>query len=119
MNNFAGSSTTKITMIQSTLKGIFAAFDDRILMYDPSIHLKKPAAAEPAEKRSLTLDERARVEAVCEAREDGLYLALLYYLGVRPGEARGLQWGDIDWDENIIHIQRDIDYKAGATAGKL
>ena len=119
-NTFAGSSTTKITMIVSTLKGIFAAaYDDRILTYDPCIHLKKPAAAEPVEKRALTPEERERVESVCETHDDGLYLALLYYLGVRPGEARGLQWGDINWDEGIIHVQRDIDYKAGATAGKL
>ena len=120
LNAFAGSSTTKITMIASTLKGVFSsAFDDRILLYDPSVNLKKPAAAEPAEKRALTPDERERVEAVCEAHEDGLYLALLYYLGVRPGEARGLQWGDIDWEEGFVHVQRDIDYKARAAAGKL
>lgn len=120
INGFAGSSTTKITMIQSTLKGIFtAAYDDRILMYDPSIHLKKPTARETTEKRALTPDERMRVESVCETHEDGLYLALLYYLGVRPGEARGLQWGDIDWEEGFVHVQRDIDYKAGSAAGKL
>lgn len=120
VNGFAGSSSTKITMIQSTIKSIFAAaFDDRVLTYDPAIHLKKPAAKETAEKRALTSDERVRVETVCETHEDGLYLALLYYLGVRPGEARGLQWGDIDWSEGFIHIQRDVDYKAGATAGKL
>ena len=120
MNTFEGCSSTKITMIQSTLKGIFtSAFDDRILMYDPSIHLKKPAAKEATEKRALTPEERKRVEEVCAAHEDGLYLALMHYLGVRPGEARGLQWGDIDWEEGIIHVQRDIDYKANGSAGKL
>ncbi len=119
-NQFEGCSTTKITMILSTIKGIFAsAFDDRIIMYDPSIHIRKPKPAEGNQRRALTPSERERVEAVCEEHEEGMYLALLYYLGVRPGEARGFRWGDINWDEAYIHVQRDIDYKNKAEPGKL
>ena len=40
---------------------------------------------------------------------------MLYYLGLRRGEALGLQWGDFDFDEDLVHIQRDIDY-VGSTA---
>lgn len=35
---------------------------------------------------------------------------MLYYLGLRRGEALGLKWGDFDFDEDLVHIQRDIDY---------
>ena len=120
LNTFEGCSATKITMIISTLRGIFgAAFDDRIVMFDPTLHLKKPVPKDGTEKRALTLEERERVENVCESYPDGLYLALLYYLGVRPGEARGLQWGDVDWDAHTIHVQRDVDYKDKANVGKL
>jgi integrase len=79
----------------------------------------KPAAAQPAEKRALSPDERARIERVAADHPHGAYLAAMYYLGCRPGEARGLQWGDFDWDSCVVHIQRDIDYKAGAVAGDL
>jgi integrase len=47
------------------------------------------------------------------------YLALLYYLGCRPGEARGLMWQDVDWDRDLIRIARDIDYKASGQPGAL
>ena len=40
-------------------------------------------------------------------------------MGLRPGEARGLQWGDIDWATNTVLIQRDIDYKAGGKVGDV
>ena len=50
---------------------------------------------------------------------EALYMALMYYMGLRPGEARGLQRGDIDWSKNSVHVQRDIDYKAGGKAGEL
>lgn len=120
LNSYTGLSATKITMITATLKAIFAAACvDRILDHDPAIHLIKPAARPAPERRILSPDERARVEAACVSHPDGAYLAALYYLGCRPGEARGLQWGDIDWEAGTIHIQRDIDYKSGGAIGSV
>ena len=46
---------------------------------------------------------------------EGLFLAILYYLGVRRGEALGLKWGDFDFTVDQVHIQRDIDF-TGSTA---
>lgn len=120
LNGFSGSSRTKITMIAAALKGVFsAACQDRIIEINPTLYLVKPAPGSVHSKRALTPDERSRIEAVCQTHPERAYLALMYYLGLRPGEARGLQWGDIDWSERTIHIQRDIDYKAGGSVGKL
>ena len=120
VNEFAGSSATRITVVMAALTGIFeSACADRLLEHNPTAHLIKPQAKPAAEKRALTLDERTRLEAACAEHEHGLYLALLYYLGVRPGESRGLMWGDIDWDAHTIHVQRDIDYKDGGKVGAL
>lgn len=117
---FAGMSQTKITVVYAALYGIFeAACADRILDANPMDHVRKPSASPAEEKRALTADERTRIEYVCLTHPWGHYLALMYYLGVRPGEARGVQWGDVDWDAGTIHIQRDIDYHAGKQAGAL
>ncbi len=35
---------------------------------------------------------------------------LLYYAGLHRGEAVGLQWGDIDFTANRIHISRQVSY---------
>ena len=120
MYKFAGCSQTKITIIYATLRGVFsAACQDRILEISPATYLKKPNAKSAAEKRALTESERSALERACKADPNGAYLAVMYYLGVRPGEARGLMWKDFDWDASVVHIQRDIDYKAGATIGAL
>lgn len=120
VNNLAGESATTITMVAAALRGIFkAAYVDQIVEHDPTTHLTKPAAKAPEERRALTEPERKRVEAVCAGHPQGAYLACMYYLGVRPGECRGLQWGDLDWRNMLVHIQRDIDYKAGGTVGAL
>jgi len=55
------------------------------------------------------------VLGVARNNPDGLILAVLYYLGLRRGEALGLKWKDFNFEEDQVHIERDIDY-AGSTA---
>ena len=32
----------------------------------------------------------------------------LYYCGLRMGEARGLQWKDIDWDQKVLSVKKQV-----------
>ena len=120
LNAHAGKSATKITILLATLRGVFrSALADRLIDTDPTKALIRPAAASAKEKPALTPEQRAALEEVCRTHPQGHYLALMYYLGCRPGEARGLQWGDIDWRRARVHIERDIDYKDKAHPGAL
>lgn len=40
-------------------------------------------------------------------------------MGLRQGEARGLRWGDFDWNKSLVHIQRDIDNHDGGVVGAV
>ena len=120
VNDFSGKSHTQVAMAISTLQSIFAAaMEDRIISHDPSANIKAPAVAATPEKRTLTDDERSRIIRLFRTHEHGLYIAVMFYTGMRPGEVRGLQWGDIDWTDDMIHVQRDADYAAKNTVGKL
>ena len=120
LNTFAGKSKSLITSILATLRGVYgAAMADRIVLRDPTERLVRPHATPTAVKPALTADQRAAIAAACASESMGHYLALLYYLGCRPGEARGLMWQDVDWDRDLIHIARDIDYKASGQPGAL
>lgn len=120
LNIFAGKSKTLITSIIATLRGIYgAALADRIVSRDPTERLIRPAATPTAVKPALTDKQRAALAAACTTEPMGHYLALLYYLGCRPGEARGLMWQDVDWSTGLIHIARDIDYKSNGLPGAL
>lgn len=120
LNGFAGKSSSAIQQAHTTITGIFAAaFADRILPNNPAAALKTPKAAKAAERRSLTPEETEKILYLIDHHPRGAYLACMYYLGVRPGEARGLQWGDFDFKKNIVHIRRDIDFKASGNAGAL
>ena len=120
LNTFAGQSSTQITMIASALDNIFkSAVQDKLLTRNPAEGLQKPEAKKAPEKRALTDEERGRVQALFDTHVHGLYLAVMYYTGMRPGEVRGLKWGDFDWDAGLIHVQRDIDFAAKGTEGSL
>lgn len=120
INQYRGRSLTKITVLYATLHGIFEdACADRILDRNPMEHVRKPKGSASQGRRTLNPDDRPKIEAVCVAHPRGAYLAAMYYLGCRPGEARGLQWGDFNADFTMVHIQRDIDYKDGCKAGSL
>ncbi len=41
----------------------------------------------------------------------GVYPLFLLYTGCRRGEALGIRWSDIDFDNNIIYIRRNVVFK--------
>lgn len=117
INEFEGKSKSQITCAITTLKAVFAAAKaERIIPSNPAENLRRPSATPPVEKLSFTDAEKARIVEQIHNHEYGPYLAVLYYTGMRPGEVRGLQWGDIDWEEGLIHVQRDVDYAGGQPA---
>jgi integrase len=116
LNGYAGKSATQITYLMSTIKNVFAAAcAERIIQSNPTLGLRRPAAKKPVEKYAFDADEKRRIVQEMDG-ENGLFLAVLYYLGVRGGEALGLQWGDVDLKEGLVHVQRDIDYAQGSQA---
>ena len=120
LNGFAGMSKSQIELAIGALHGIFRmAMAERLIPADPTVALAAPKHAAAKQKRALTPSEREKMVSVMRTHQHGAYLAVLYYTGVRPGETRGLQWGDIDWQDGVIHIVRDIDYADHASAGAL
>lgn len=120
INDFAGMSNTQITLAATVMRGVFrTALSDNLIVTDPTTQLLLPRASKPAERRALTDAETQALLPLMDTTRDGQYLAVLYYLGLRPGEARGLQWGDFDWTARSVHIQRDIDYAAKGAVGDL
>lgn len=120
VNGLAGRSDTQIHTCIAALHGVFAsAVQDQILTLDPTRGLVKARATAPRVKRALTPAERARLQATVAEHPDGLFAAILYWLGVRSGEARGLQWADVDWAHARVHVERDVDQATGDKVGEL
>lgn len=111
INQYTGKSKTTIDDCYNLMRNIMAsAFSDGIIQRDPSAKLIKPLNKPPKQRRALTEAERVKIKEAIHTAPHGDFLGVLYYLGVRRGEALGLRWGDFDWEDNLVHIQRDIDY---------
>lgn len=107
---FVGMNPTYQVITKTIMRGVFdMAYADGIVQRNPMsfLHGMVPTK-QKKERRPLTKDERQRIVETCQRRSDALYIALLYYLGLRLGEASGLRWSDVDWQAETITVQRTI-----------
>jgi integrase len=73
----------------------------------PAMPTKLGRGKPKAKKLILTPDQVATLlQAALENGERGIYVAFPFLAGTRPSEQLGLLWEDIDFEANVIRIQR-------------
>jgi integrase len=86
---------------------------------DPLQYLQR-VAEHPRERGTLSLDEIAKI-TVLESESPRVKAAVLLgaLCGLRMGEARGLEWGDVDEETGLLHIVHNwVDNREGVKAPK-
>lgn len=66
-------------------------------------------------RTAISKHEFLDIEAVLSQltpREE-VFMALLMFTGLRRGEVLGLKWEDIDYENNLIHVRRNVTYVSG------
>ncbi|MEL7609530.1 MAG: tyrosine-type recombinase/integrase [Bacillota bacterium] len=118
LNGKAGMSRTTIGYILTVLRGVFGkATAEGVIDRNPTLGIVKPDTASTS-RRALTDNESAATLKVGAEHPDGLLLLVLYYTGLRRGEAIGLQWRDVDFQARTLSVRRDFDFKT-EDIGKL
>ena len=118
LNKLAEKYThSTIIAIRRILHSVFeSALYDGYIRLNPVKHVN--AQGTPVkEKCALTEAQRASIEKVCREHEDGLLLAILYYTGMRGGEARALRWKDVDLKTRTISITASLKSDNGTYVG--
>lgn len=87
-----------------------------MLSYNPCQNVSVPKG-EAKEKEIYTLEEIAKVFELLD-KEDvptkyRAFFKLAVYSGFRRSELLGLEWKDIDWNNNLISVKRTSNYVAG------
>lgn len=109
LNAQAGMSRSHVEKVRRVLRELFRrARLSRLVAYDPSEDLQLPECTE-GHRRSLTESERRVLLAVCQNNRFGLYFLTLLYTGMRPGEAAALNWADVDFKNNEIHVHTALE----------
>jgi integrase len=86
-----------------------------LLSHDPSDRVPRPKQGRQEARDWTLVDMRRFLRAAQEdERPLALMLALMLLTGLRPGEAAGLQWGDIDWRAGTLRVRRAISWEGNA-----
>ena len=72
-----------------------------------------PTAARTRRARSLDVAQARRLIGACEDHRLGAMFIVMLTIGLRPGEAAGLSWTDIDLDAGRLAVRRSISVVRG------
>ena len=105
-------AATTVSKITYTLSALFTAcVKNGILAQNPVANATKPRVGEmdippylDSIQISIFLDTLNTLDMDNSAR---VVLYLMLMLGLRSGEARGLRWIDIDFDNNVVSIEKN------------
>lgn len=113
LNAQAGMSASHVKKVRMVLQEMFKrARQSRLIPHDPAELLELPSCTQGT-RRSITEAERAAILAVAEVHRSGLWVLTLLYTGMRPGETAALNWADVDFANNEIHVHAALE--SGAT----
>lgn len=93
------------TILKQALKQAHAL---ELISRNPMEHAKRPRG-EAKEMRPMTREESVRFLAMAAQDRLSVLFALMLETGVRPGEALGLRWEDIDFEHRSIYVQHSLE----------
>jgi integrase len=101
--------TATLSHARSLASGIFShALNLGLIESNPwhdVVNLARVKKSKPT--KHYTLEEaEATMNALVSRVDAQAIFALAFFLGLRPSEIAGLQWGDVDLDGGLIHIRR-------------
>lgn len=106
LNARTGKSKSDLSKLRMTMKAMFQrAYLSRLIPRNPAENLELPAAKDGTH-RSITDSEREKILKLAETHYSGLWVKMLLYSGLRPGETRALDWRHIDFKKKLIHVER-------------
>ncbi len=106
----AKSTLDKQKMI---LKSIFdAAIDNDLCYKNPVKNIKYQRVANQEERLAYTKEEAHKCEEYAK-QHDRKDIVIMLNTGIRRSELLGLKWGDINFEKQVIHIERAVTQTKG------
>ena len=95
-----------LSKLRMTMRAMFKrACISKLIPFNPAEYLELPAAKNGTH-RSITDKERALILRLAETHYAGLWVKVMLYCRLRPGETLALEWRHIDFDKKLIHVER-------------
>jgi integrase len=108
----SGTSAKTVAYLNMLIKASFvAAADDRLTTYNPTGKIRFREDKNNKKARALSRSEQTRLVQHLQHNDHELGELFLIDLatGLRLGEALGLRWTDIDFDEGVVRVRRSLE----------
>lgn len=109
-----GFSRRSVQLHRDMLNMIFDYYisqPESSLKFNPVSAVRLPSNL-PKTRRLPPSDEQLKLISPDTESSMGLFAFFLLYTGLRRGELLGLRWEDIDREEKLIHVQREVIYES-------
>lgn len=111
LNTRAGKSKSDTNKIRIVIKSMFRqALISRLIPFDPSAGLQLPKVSKGSH-RSITDAERSALLTFAKTslvdgkpNRAGMWVQMILYCGLRPGETASLKWDDVDLESETITV---------------
>lgn len=104
-----GYSGTSMEITRGTMSAMFSdACENGIISSNPITKSVKCPKKKNKNTRVLTLEEQKKFLEVAKESVNYNHFLFILQTGVRSSELRGLKWNDIDFQNRIIHIRRNV-----------
>ena len=109
LNGLPGYSNSYIKKIYDVIRQIFSeAYKNALTPINPAESLRKPTGRAQNKRRAITDKERELTLKVAEYHRGGLFVLIMLYCGLRPGEVAALRWTDIDLTRGIMYVSNAV-----------
>ena len=113
-NDLAEYSFSMVKKVKGVVNRIFEeAVADRIIDLNPCLGVKWDHDGKGTH-RALEEWERDLIAKNWREHRCGLWAMLMLFAGLRRGEALALQWKDVDWKGNVIHVTKALHFEGNA-----
>lgn len=98
---------------------VFAkAIENDIIPRSPTVN-KKPTAEKPDKVRPLTNAQCEQLLAATKGTRVYPFIVLALFSGLRKGEALALMWKDLDFENDLIHVERSLVFPQSNRQGEI
>ena len=112
MNSLQGMSRSTISTANSTLGQLFkTAVQNQLIPINPATELTVPAGTKGTH-RALTRDEIALLAQNWQRHRSGIWAMIMLFSGLRRGEALALTWADVDLLDNVIDVNKAVQFES-------
>ena len=109
LNSQSGRSYSHVSKLRMVMQELFRqARRSRLIVHNPAEGLLLPENSRRGH-RAITEEERKHILALAREHPSGLWVLMILYAGLRPGETAALQWKDIDFDRNEIRVSKAVE----------